>query len=108
MSAAASTGSCRHLRRRRSRVAVLRVSGGSEVALRCSTCCWRGQSERELVGWRVASDVHDVHTRDTSGILASSGRAISGEATASTSTWPLLGDVEERGGVVGQGGQGSG
>jgi hypothetical protein len=59
-----------------------------------------------LVEQRVASDVHGVRRRDTSGMLASFGRAFSGDATASTSTLAVLGDVEERGGELGHQGQG--
>jgi hypothetical protein len=92
--AAAFTGSCRRLRRRRSRVCAARVSGGVAVSRRCSTR-WKGvQGVLEVVAWRVASMRLWRATRNASGMLARSGRASSGESTASTATRPWLGEVE--------------
>jgi hypothetical protein len=53
-----------------------------------------------LVERRVASDVHGMHTRDASGILARFGRAFSGEWRRSPRPWPLLGDAVEQGGEL--------
>jgi hypothetical protein len=68
VSAAAFTGSCRRLQRRRARLVVARVSSAPEVVCGGSTSSGRVQGPREVAVRRVSSDVCGGHARDVLGM----------------------------------------